>query len=1150
VALTLGQSVSAVDTAGTLTFSHTCVSAAQYLYVICCNDYSTNGAITGITYNGVAMTLVGRSENTTGVVETVIYRLASPALESAYTVEVTTPSAGGFRRAAAYSFSGIDTTTPNDAAVTQSSFTAAPSVSVPNVEPIDYVIGGSTCWNSGASAGPGSGLSNGAGQSDGFSLSGYTIEDTGSTSYEQGSGTVAHSYTNTVGNAQTATIAVRIRAPWTGPTFVSAGNGSATATSAASLAPTLPAGRAVGDFMVLHVMNRGTAAPSGVTAGWTLLASDTSNSTVRHWLYCKWATTEETAPSITWGAVTTVRAARVYNFRNVHPSMHESLVTQINTSSVTQDDCDVTTQGTNRLVVNFLALSDDNPVSPFSNGWTESVAEYVSSLGSDCAISLQHRYAENVATYGGGSLTVSAASVGAVIGLAFLPDDQFWTGFSNDGDCGGFSAGAAGSFSFSPSVAIAAGKTAILLMHRATSGAATISVADTKGNTWTKDGEFASLDRLFIFSAPITNALTTSDTITITVSAGSAMAGRLIVVSGLVTSAPADQVASGNDASTPYASGASGTTTQPEEVVFGIISVQSSAHHDQMSTVSGWKPQRRVDTLPGYMTIVKKALFATGTFTVEAVSTTNASTDMLAVSYKASIAGGVDYPVSLAAGLTLAPAQAKLRAAARTQAAGLLVTPLQTRALILSRTQTATLPLIPVLVKISSRSRTQTATLTLTPTQARAINRLRAQPVTLTLAPTMLKQISKSIAAGLVLVPTQARVRMALRTHAVGLTFIPTQTRQRLVDRALAAILTLTPTQEWEKHTGAVNTPVSLAAILTLAPTMVKGISKTLAVGLILTPTQAKTRAALRTLAAMLTLTPSQARLRAVERTLAATLTLTPTQARVVARNRLLAANLILTPNRTISVGKAMAVVLNLIPTQAKATSPGRRLDAVLSLSPTQTLRKSQGVVLSASLALTGAQSRVRGAAKVLNSTLTLVPTQNRLISASRTFAANLLLQPALSRKITKTQAVNLLLQVAQSRKSDLFRIFNSDLTLTATMDWLKGRLVALVADLPLSPEQSTSRGYSVQQALDLILDLVQQWQLYHKEPEGEDFLLASRLDPATLLAVGPQTEGDALLNEILSLASEDTLLGSALDVADAELISAKEAAAILEGVK
>lgn len=93
-----------------------------------------------------------------------------------------------------------------------------------------------------------------------------------------------------------------------------------------------------------------------------------------------------------------------------------------NTAAIT--DVAVTTLGLDRLALQFVTVDDDNAVGAFtgmSGGtWTEAVAEYADSAGSDACLQLQTAEMAASETIDGGSYTMSDADNWAVIGFALI----------------------------------------------------------------------------------------------------------------------------------------------------------------------------------------------------------------------------------------------------------------------------------------------------------------------------------------------------------------------------------------------------------------------------------------------------------------------------------------------------------------------------------------------------------------------------------------------------------------------------------------------------------------------------------------------------------------------------------------------------------
>jgi len=107
-----------------------------------------------------------------------------------------------------------------------------------------------------------------------------------------------------------------------------------------------------------------------------------------------------------------------------------------------------------------------------------------------------------------------------------------------------------------------------------------VAVSDARGNTYTSDkdvtnGSVTTGVRTLLFSAPVTTALLSGDLITVTF--GSAVVGKAVSaysVNGLVVASRVDQTASAIGASTAPSSGNTAITSQPDELVMGVIGVE------------------------------------------------------------------------------------------------------------------------------------------------------------------------------------------------------------------------------------------------------------------------------------------------------------------------------------------------------------------------------------------------------------------------------------------------------------------------------------------------------------------------------------------------------------------------------------------------
>src|SRR5437867_3588971 len=126
------------------------------------------------------------------------------------------------------------------------------------------------------------------------------------------------------------------------------------------------------------------------------------------------------------------------------------------------------------------------------------------------------------------------------------------------------------SLALSLTAGVAAGNTVIVTfaMDPATCSAGTcsgpVTCADSKGNTYSKDADVAngsstSGARTVIFSAPVTTALVSTDTITVTHPSATARAMSVSEFSGLATTAALDKTASATNSSGTPSSGSTAT---------------------------------------------------------------------------------------------------------------------------------------------------------------------------------------------------------------------------------------------------------------------------------------------------------------------------------------------------------------------------------------------------------------------------------------------------------------------------------------------------------------------------------------------------------------------------------------------------------------
>ena len=140
-----------------------------------------------------------------------------------------------------------------------------------------------------------------------------------------------------------------------------------------------------------------------------------------------------------------------------------------------------------------------------------------------------------------------------------------------------------------PSGGVAVGNTIIVsfAMNPATAGA--VSVTDTKGNSYTFNADVSESGgsngniRTIIFSAPVTTALVSGNTITVSCPTVTCKAVSICYVSGLLSVSTVDQASIGTGTNNSPSSG-SVTTTQASEILIGAI---GGAYHGTTTFTAG-----------------------------------------------------------------------------------------------------------------------------------------------------------------------------------------------------------------------------------------------------------------------------------------------------------------------------------------------------------------------------------------------------------------------------------------------------------------------------------------------------------------------------------------------------------------------------------
>jgi hypothetical protein len=215
------------------------------------------------------------------------------------------------------------------------------------------------------------------------------------------------------------------------PSFVAAGTESFTAINAGVLTPTLPTGWQAGDIHVLLAVRSDNTAMTNLT-GWTQVAGLSGDNTTAQRVEVWWrrAQSGDTDPTITFGASTIVRGARVFGVRGcvasgdpIHTSSRADNATPSNDVAIP----DITPSIDGTYVLALYAFNDDpfgvtsQPPAPWAT-----VLHVRSSSGTDMAFGCTHR-AGPASGVGAGALTltmvtgvfVPAVSVG--IALALTP---------------------------------------------------------------------------------------------------------------------------------------------------------------------------------------------------------------------------------------------------------------------------------------------------------------------------------------------------------------------------------------------------------------------------------------------------------------------------------------------------------------------------------------------------------------------------------------------------------------------------------------------------------------------------------------------------------------------------------------------------------
>ncbi len=198
-----------------------------------------------------------------------------------------------------------------------------------------------------------------------------------------------------------------------------------------------------------------------------------------------------------------------------------------------------------------------------------------------------------------------------------------------------------GTYSFSVATAPSAGNT-IILAVRTGASVAVSSVTDSKSNTWAVDiGSTGSTGRTtFCSTQQDGGKLTTSDTITVHVSAGTSPVVAAYEVSGITTGTRFDQSAVLNSTGqvTSATVGPTGTTAQADEFV--ITCVGANKGETSASPSSGWTTidSGQISAGGAALQVAYQLAEATGTFSCTwTVSALSANLSAAIATYKARV---------------------------------------------------------------------------------------------------------------------------------------------------------------------------------------------------------------------------------------------------------------------------------------------------------------------------------------------------------------------------------------------------------------------------------------------------------------------------------------------------------------------------------
>lgn len=205
------------------------------------------------------------------------------------------------------------------------------------------------------------------------------------------------------------------------PFYQSAGAGAAT-TSTTTFDVPYPATVNSTDLLILHVQDfSGTSITT--PSGWTFI----NGSAIGRAYYKEADGTETGSLTVTGTFGGNLTMGRIYSFANYGGAIIEASATATGTGT-TVNDQGVTTTDVDRLAINLVGVTTNSggvPAFPSFTGetggdWTETLAEYTTTIGTDGGLQLQTAGMASAATISGGSMTVTAADSWRVIGFAII----------------------------------------------------------------------------------------------------------------------------------------------------------------------------------------------------------------------------------------------------------------------------------------------------------------------------------------------------------------------------------------------------------------------------------------------------------------------------------------------------------------------------------------------------------------------------------------------------------------------------------------------------------------------------------------------------------------------------------------------------------